>query len=151
MNVPVTAPKLIDRAILLEEGGAIVVPCSSYEEMEKLRVRLYKLKQQLQGSYRDIALSLDIRRRVSTNRWTIFITKDVGFSGVFILEGGEAKPFDLQEEEKEKEAELPPEEELEEKELAPAPAPAPVPEDFDDVAAEIERTQGLTEEKEEDK
>lgn len=138
MNIPITASKLIDRAILLEEGGAIVIPCSSYEEMEKLRIRLYKLKRQLEEKYRDVALSLDIKRKVDVdaNRWTIFITKDASLSGIFIVEGGKAKPF-------EEEVEPP---ELIEPEEASLPE-ASLPEaDFDNIAAEMEKTQGLTEE-----
>lgn len=135
MNIPITASKLIDRAILLEEGGAIVIPCSSYEEMEKLRIRLYKLKGQLQKSCRDTALSLDIKRKVSTDRWTIFITKDADLPGVFIVENGKAKPFEDELPELPEEVE---EVELQEKKEA----------DFDDIAAEIEKAQGLREEKE---
>lgn len=134
MNIPVTASKIIDRAILLEEGGAIVIPCSSYEEMERLRIRLYKLKKELQKSYKDTAISLDIKRKVTSDRWTLFITKDTALEGVFIVEGGEAKAF---------ENELP--EELPEE--AKIPKEPEVPEaDFDDVAEEIEKAQGLTKE-----
>ena len=135
MNIPVTASTIIDRAILLKEGGAIVIPCSSYEEMERLRIRLYKLRKQLEIKHRDIALSLDIRRKASSDKWTVFVTKDAGFSGVFVVEEGEAKPFDIEE----IEAELLEEAEKEKEVEVEA-------EDFDDVAAEIERTQGLVEE-----
>lgn len=140
MNIPITASRLLDRAILLEEGGAIVVPCASYEDMEKLRIRLYKLKRQLEENYRDMALSLDIKRKVSGNRWTIFISKDTALSGVFVVEGGEAKPFELEE------VELPDEEEKEEEKETELPELPEV--DFDDIAAEIEETQGLIEEAE---
>lgn len=130
MNISVTASKIIDRAILLEEGGAIVIPCSSYEEMERLRIRLYKLKKELQKGYKDTAVSLDIKRKVSADRWTLFITKDTALEGVFIVEGGEAKAF---------------EDELsEEPEVLKEPKEVELPEaDFDDVAAEIEESQGL--------
>ena len=130
MNIPVTASKIIDRAILLEEGGAIVIPCPSYKEMERLRIRLYKLKKQLEGNYKEVGLALDITRKVGTDKWTLFITKDTSLSGVFVIEGGEAKPFIEEAEGERKEKE-----EVEEKE-----------EDFDEVAAEIEATQGLVEE-----
>ena len=128
-----TAGKIIDRALLLEEGGAVVIPCSSYEEMEKLRVRLYKIRKQLEGKHRELAFSLDITRRISKNKdkWTLYVTKDASLSGVFILEAGEAMPFDEDEfNEKEEEKEEP-------------------VEDFDDVALKIEEAQKLEKEKQE--
>lgn len=141
MNTIVTASRVIDRAILLEEGGAIVIPCSSYEEMENLRTRLYKLKTQLAKNYREVALSLDIKRKVSTNKWVLFVTKDSSLSGVFIVEGGEAKPFDDIKgfEETEETEEKRKEEEIEEE-----------VKDFDDIATEMEITQGLLSKDEEE-
>lgn len=137
MNISVTASKIIDRAMLLEEGGAIVIPCSSYEEMERLRIRLYKLKKELQKGYKDTAVSLDIKRKVTSDRWTLFITKDTALEGVFIVEEGKAKPFDSA---PEKEAELSKEEE----------PTLPIEEQsFDDAADEIEKNQGLNKKEEE--
>lgn len=138
MNIPVTASKIIDRAILLEEGGAIVIPCSSYEEMERLRIRLYKLKKELQKGYKDTAVSLDIKRKVTSDRWTLFITKDTALEGVFIVEGGEAKAF---------EDEVKPPEEAKILKEPKEPEVLKEPEaDFDDIAEEIEKAQGLTKE-----
>ena len=131
MDITTTASKVIDRAILLEEGGAIVIPCSSYEEMEKLRTRLYKIRKQLEGKHRELAFSLDITRKVGKNKWTLYITKDIGLSGVLIVEAGEAKPFTS-------------EEDFLEEEGFEEPA-----EDFDEVAAKIEATQDLQGEDEE--
>jgi len=130
MNVSVTANKLIDRAILLKEGGAITIACPSYIEMERLRIRLYKLRKQLEKSHKELAYSLDITRKATANRWTIYITKDNSLSGVFIIEDGVAKPFDDEIEEVEKTEEI----EEETKEV----------EGFDEVAAKIEAAQGLT-------
>lgn len=142
----VTANKVIDRALLLNEGGAIVIPCSSFGEMEKLRVRLYKIKKQLERKHKKLAFSLDITRKVSENKWTLYVTKDSSLSGVFIIEAGEAAPFTLEEQAPEEEEEEPKpefkEEEEEEKEEMPT-------EDFDDVAAKIEEAQNLEEENEE--
>lgn len=135
MNIPVTANKIIDRAILLKEGGAITISCPSYIEMERLRIRLYKLRKQLEKSHREVAHSLDIIRKVRANKWTIYITKDSSLSGVFILEDGEVKPFDNKME-KVEEIEI----EAEEEKKSEA---------FDDIAAEIEATQGLTAEEKE--
>jgi hypothetical protein len=134
MDIAITASKVIDRAILLEEGGAIVIPCSSYEEMEKLRTRLYKIRRQLKSQHRELSSSIDITRKVRENKWTLYITKDTGLSGVFIVEDGEAKPFTLEEQTPEQV----PEEPLEQ-----------APEDFDEVAAKIEEAQDLQEENEE--
>lgn len=139
----VTASKIIDRAILLEEGGTIVIPCISYTEMEKLRTRLYKLKSNLEKSYRDVAISLDIRRRVTRDKWTLFITKDANLSGIFIVEDGETKPFytgfekEIEEKTETKtEDEIMEEVEETEKETK---------KDFDSVASEMEKAQGLPE------
>ena len=134
MDIAITASKVIDRAILLEEGGAIVIPCSSYEEMEKLRTRLYKIRRQLKSQHRELSSSIDITRKVRENKWTLYITKDTGLSGVFIVEAGEAKPFTL---------EQAPEQVPEEEPLEQAP------EDFDEVAARMEEAQDLQEENEE--
>ena len=132
MDTAITAGKIIDRAILLEEGGAIVIPCSSYEEMEKLRIRLYKIRKQLEKQHRELSSSLDITRKVGRDKWTLYITKDANLPGVFIIEAGEAKPFTL---------EQAPEEE-------PSEPSKPI-EDFDDIAAKIEATQDLREENKE--
>lgn len=137
MDVIITASKIIDRAILLEEGGVIVIPCSSYEEMEKLRTRLYKIRSQLRNQHRELALSLDITRKVRENKWTLYITKDTHLSGVFIIEAGEATPFT---------SEQAPEELSESSEPSESSKPA---EDFDKVAAKIEETQDLQGENEE--
>ena len=131
MDIAITASKVIDRAILLEEGGAIVIPCSSYEEMEKLRTRLYKIRRQLKSQHRELSSSIDITRKVRENKWTLYITKDTGLSGVFIVEDGEAKPFTLEEQAPEQ---VPEEEPLEQ-----------APEDFDEVAARMEEAQDLQE------
>lgn len=138
MDISVTASKLIDRAILLEEGGAIVIPCSSYEEMEKLRIRLYKIRRQLEKQHRDLSSSLDITRKVRKNKWTLYITKDTSLSGVFIIESGEAKPFTSEQVLEEEGSE----ELLESSELPESP------EDFDDVAAKIEQAQDSLESQE---
>ena len=138
MDTIITAGKVIDRAILLEEGGVIVIPCSSYEEMEKLRTRLYKVRRQLKRQHRELSFSLDITRKVRENKWTLYVTKDASLSGVFIVEAGEAKPFTL---------EQAPEESSEEPSES-TESPEPV-EDFDEVAAKIEATQDLGEENEE--
>lgn len=137
MDISITASKIIDRAILLDEGGAIVIPCSSYEEMEKLRTRLYKIRRQLRSQHRELASSVDITRKVKENKWTLYITKDTGLSGVFIVEAGEAKPFTL-----EQAPEQAPEEEPSE--------PSEPAEDFDEVAAKIEEAQDLQEENKEE-
>lgn len=143
MNVSVTANKVIDKAILLKEGGVIVIPCSSYEEMERLRIRLYKLRKQLRENYKEIALSLDICRKISgdNSRWTIYITKDTNLTGVLIIENGEARPFEDEDEDSYIQRDKDEDEHKEEKEEKEEEKE----ENFDDVAAEIERTQGLIE------
>lgn len=140
----VTANKVIDRALLLNEGGAIVIPCSSFREMEKLRVRLYKIKKQLERKHKKLAFSLDITRKVSENKWTLYVTKDSSLSGVFIIEAGEAAPFTLEEQAPEEE-----EEELTSEQAQEEPLEEQAPENFDDVAIRIEEAQNLEEENEE--
>lgn len=131
----ITAGKIIDRAILLEEGGVIVIPCSSYEEMEKLRTRLYKIRKQLERQHKELAFSLDITRKARKDKWTLYVTKDTGLSGVFVIEAGEATPFGIKDKpEKEEVKEI---EEIKEE-----------VEDFDEVAAKIEAAQDLEEEEE---
>lgn len=141
MNVPATASKIIDKAILLKKGGVIVIPCSSYEEMERLRIRLYKLKKQLGGNYREVALSLDISRKIGTDKWTLFITKDTILPGVLVIENGEIRPFEEEEEGEEEDVRRT---RLMAKDAKDAENTKEKERDFGEVAAEIEAAQNLT-------
>lgn len=127
---PATASNIIDRAVLLKDGGAIVIPCSSYEEMEALRLRLYKLRSKLEKKHSSITRTLDITRKVGENRWTLFISKEKTLPGVLIIEDGEAKPFTIETEENKAELQR--------------------LEDFDEAAAKIEAMQGLSKAEEEE-
>lgn len=127
----VTASSIIDRAISLKDGGVIVIPCNSYEDMERLRIRLYKVRNQLSKNYESIAKTLDITRKTKEGKHTLYVSKEVGLPGVFIIEEGEALPFAVTEDFQESQEEV--------KEVKQE-------QDFDSVAAEIEASQGLIEE-----
>ena len=101
----VTANRIIDRAVLLEEGETIALPCPSYDAMEALRTQLYKVKQQLEKKHLAAARALYISRKARKGKWTIFVTKETGIPGAFIVKDGEARPLDLPEETEEERAE----------------------------------------------
>lgn len=154
MDISTTASSIIDRAITLKEGGVIVIPCSSYEEMENLRVRLYKVRRQLGKKYDNLAKTLDITRRAKESNWTLYISKEAALTGVFIVEEGETKPFineeDVKTEEeriaflKKGEMEREMEMEMEREEEVEVKMGEKKEKDFDEVATEIERAQNLT-------
>ncbi len=152
MNTTITASSVIDRAISLKEGGVIVIPCSSYEEMEGLRVRFYKLRNQLAKKHSTLATSLDITRKVRKKKWTLYISKERSLQGVLVVENGEATPLVIEAEEEEDESRRKRlmledgvlggvETEDEDKDETEAPT-----QNFDDVASKIEEAQGLTKE-----
>lgn len=157
MDLVITASSIMDRAILLKDGGAIAIPCSSYEEMESLRIRLYKLRNRLEKRYKFLARTLDIVRKTGEDKWTLYITKERTIPGVLIIEDGEARPFvinETKEERTEEEKErltaaneidslnLTDTEHQEQKERTG---------NFDEAASKIEAAQGLAEEKDQEK
>lgn len=138
-NKGVTASSIIDRAISLKEGGVIIIPCSSYASMERLRIRLYKVKNKLAKSYGSVANTIDIARKSNNEKHVIYVSKETSLDGVFIMEEGEAMPFTCTEDSTDKEVEQEVEQEVEVEEK-----------DFDEVAAEIEACQNLTEDRPEE-
>ena len=139
----ITLSAIIDKAITLKEGGAIVIPCSSYEDMERTRIKLYKLRNQLAKKHSSLARTIDITRKAKEESWNIYISKEKTLLGVLIIEDGEAKPFILEDEERREKL-------MEEDGIETEIEQSQVLEkDFDDVAAEIEASQNLTEEGEE--
>ena len=148
MNITTaTASSIIDRAILLKEGGVIVIPCSSYEEMEGLRSRLYKLRNQLAKKHSSLAMSLDITRKVKGKKWTLYVSKEKTLLGVLIIEDGKAEPFSIEVNEEtagERRERLMAEDGTEVTQKCSEPQELPEPkEDFDEVAAKIEEAQDL--------
>lgn len=138
----VTANRVIDAAALLEDGETIALPCPTHNAMESLRTQLYKVKQRLEKQNPILGRSLYISRKVGDNKWTVFVTKEVGIPGAFILnQDGEARPFDLQVEQEETGEErierLQAEDELLKIETEE------IKDTFDEAAAKIEEAQGL--------
>ena len=135
----ITASSVIDRAIALKNGGVVVVPCSSFEEMEKLRTKMYKLKNQLSKGHSSLARSIDITRKSSNGRWTIYISKEEDLPGVFVIEEGEALPLEELEAEASKETEASKESTAQ---LSFAEEEEEGEKSFAAIAAEIEANQG---------
>ena len=134
-----TLSSVIDKAIQLKEGGVIVIPCTSYEDMEGIRIKLYKLRNQLAKKHSSLARTIDITRKARKGKWTIYVSKEKALLGVLIIEDGEAKPFILEDEERREKL-------MEEDGIETEIEQSQVLEkDFDDVAAEIEASQNLTE------
>lgn len=89
-----TASEILQKAMLLEDGGDIKIPCASYEEMETLRTRLYKVRRQLEGQHSALARAIDITRKVRENSWFIIVAKEMSFPGIIVTEGGISRPFE---------------------------------------------------------
>lgn len=137
-----TLSSVIDKAITLKEGGVIAIPCSSYKDMESVRTKLYKLRNQLAKKHSSLARTIDITRKVKTDSWTIYVSKEKILLGVLIIEDGEAKPFMLEEDEERREELMEEEEEVEDENKTEKQA---TEKDFDEVAAGIEASQNLKE------
>ena len=145
----ITLSAIIDKAITLKEGGAIVIPCSSYEDMERTRIKLYKLRNQLAKKHSSLARTIDITRKAKEESWNIYISKEKTLLGVLIIEDGEAKPFVLEDDEERRESfmeEVEVEVEVETKTEQEPEKDFIKQKDFDEVAAEIEQAQSLEEE-----
>ncbi len=138
-----TLSSVIDKAITLKEGGVIVIPCSSYEDMEGTRIKLYKLRNQLAKKHSSLARTIDITRKVREGKWTIYVSKEIALLGVLVIENGEAKPFVLEDEERREK--LMEEDRVETEVETEAKTEQNQERDFDEVAAEIEASQNLTE------
>lgn len=97
----VTANRVMEAAILLNEGEIIALPCPTYNAMESLRTQLYKVKQQLEKKHPVMARTLYISRKIEDNnlaepKWTVFVTKETGVPEAFIIDrNGKAQPFNL--------------------------------------------------------
>lgn len=139
-----TLSSVIDKAITLKEGGVIAIPCSSYKDMESVRTKLYKLRNQLAKKHSSLARTIDITRKVKTDSWTIYVSKEKTLLGVLIIEDGKAKPFMLEDDEERREK-LIEEEEEEKVEDENKTEKQATEKDFDEVAAGIEASQNLKE------
>jgi len=93
--ISATAGEIIDQAMTLKEGGRITIQCHDYEEMENLRVNLYKTRKLLEKSHRAMARMLWISRQVIDNGWLVHVTKEKTVSNIVIVDGdGTVKPFE---------------------------------------------------------
>lgn len=87
-----TAREILDKAILLKEGGKIITKCEDYSEMESLRTNLYKARNALLKKHRSLAYSLYISREKVDDDYLVTITKEV-----VIVEDGKVRPFERDE------------------------------------------------------
>jgi len=93
--ISATAGEIIDQAMTLKEGGRITIQCHDYEEMENLRVNLYKTRKLLEKSHRAMARMLWISRQVTDGGWLVHVTKEKTVSNIVIVDGdGTVKPFE---------------------------------------------------------
>lgn len=144
-----TLSAILDKAITLKDGGVIIIPCASYEEMEIARTKLYKLRNQLSKKFSSLARALDIKREGKKGSWTLYISKESTIKGVLIIEDGETRPFELKtEEEAVRKNKLIKEDIKDIEDIKEDIEKTHLNRDFDEVAAEIEATQNLETEKE---
>ena len=153
-SLGLTAATAIDKALLLEEGETITIPCPSYDSMESLRSQLYKRKKTLAKAYRKMADSIYITRETNKHGWFIHLTKQHRVTGAFITgKDGSIRPFfdekDLDtatfgdETEDQRIMRLMREDGKTEEEIAEYFAEKGE-QDFDAAASKIEESQGLT-------
>lgn len=100
--ITATAADIIDRAVSLEEGEDIVIPYSSYNELETMRIQLYKRRATLEKKHEAQADSIYISREVNRKEGTflLLVKKAARCTGLFIRDkDGNIKPFLLPERE----------------------------------------------------
>ena len=148
----ITAREMLDAAIALEEGQKIVTQCDSYEEMESLRINLYKSRKALLKVHKALAYSLYISREIKGNNWFVTIAKELSVSKVIIVgKDGSVKPFErteaavgTEENEQERLVRLMKEDGLPELEIEEA-LTKQGEDDFDKAALKIEEAQAAVE------
>jgi len=150
--VSTTAREIMDAAILLQDGERIITKCPSYEEMEKLRVYLYKTRTQMLKTHKEMAYSLYISRETNEEGFFVVVAKEMTVEGVVVIDkDGNVRPFTRKEhvpaadeDSTERMRRLMAEDGMTEEEIEDALAQKGE-EDFDEAASKIEEMQGITE------
>lgn len=80
------AVELFQRALTLEAGGRIVIPCQDYYEMERVRVALYKQLNRLRRANRKLAEKLSISREFSSEnaKFMVYISHSAFIRDAFV-------------------------------------------------------------------
>jgi len=144
--------KLFDEA--LESGETVVVPCSSYKEMERIRTKLYREKARMFKKIGLRAEEVDITREIldegEEKKFIVYLSKSPGLPDAYIIDkAGKTRVIDkpvLVETEQERMIRLMREDGMSEEEIDNT-LHEKAEDDFDKAASKIEALQGLKETK----
>ena len=92
----ISIQKIFDKVLSSEEGECIAIKCSSFEEMERLRIQLYRERMKLRKAYKELADVLNISRKSEGDKWVIYLSKapEIPEDRVFFIsKAGRVKPF----------------------------------------------------------
>ena len=96
----ISIENIFDRVLAADEGECVAVGCSSFEEMERVRMQFYREMKKLRRAHRELAAGLSISRKTENHKWIVCLTKSPEISPekvVFFSKDGKIEPFEKKE------------------------------------------------------
>lgn len=96
----ISIQKIIDRVVAAEEGEFVAIKCSTFEEMERVRMQLYREMRKLRKSHKHIFDGMSVSRVSENGKFVVYLSKipELDADRIFFLDkSGNAKPFEKEE------------------------------------------------------
>lgn len=95
----ISIEEIFDRVLASEEGEFVVIKCENYDEMERVRMRLYREMRKLKRAHKGLFDGLSISRQADAveKKYVVYLSKSPEIESdrvLFFSKNGRVEPFE---------------------------------------------------------